>query len=122
MVSYAILETGGKQYRIQPGNTIRVESLPVDVGSTIELTDVRMISQDGAVILGTPSVEGARVVAEVTGHGRGKKIIVFKYKPKVRYRRKAGHRQSYTELVIKDILIKKKRKPRSRARSTEDGS
>ena len=122
MVNYAILKTGGKQYRVEPGNTIRVESLTAEVGSNLELTEILMVAQDGEVILGTPSVEGAKIVAEVAGHGRGKKIIVFKYKPKVRYRKKTGHRQAYTELTIKDILIEKTRTTRSRAKPKEDGA
>ena len=105
MVDFAIIQTGGKQYRVQEGDTIRVESLPVDAGATWELSDVRMVTKGGETRLGVPAVPGAKVLAEVKGHGRGKKIIVFKFKHKVRYRRKAGHRQGYTELTIKDILV-----------------
>ena len=105
MVDYAIVQTGGKQYRLQPGDTSKVESLRGDVGYLLELTDVRLVSQDGEVTIGTPTVEGARVTAEVLGHGRGKKIIVFKYKAKTRYRRKNGHRQNYTELRVTDISL-----------------
>lgn len=105
MVDYAIVQTGGKQYRLQSGDTIKVESLRGDVGDLLELTDVRLVSQDGEVTIGTPTVEGARVTAEVLGHGRGKKIIVFKYKAKTRYRRKNGHRQNYTELRVTDISL-----------------
>lgn len=105
MDDYAIVQTGGKQYRLQSGDTIKVESLRGDVGDLLELTDVRMISQDGQVTIGAPTVEGARVTTEVLGHGRGKKIIVFKYKAKTRYRRKNGHRQNYTELRVTDISL-----------------
>ncbi len=105
MVDYAIVQTGGKQYRLQSGDTIKVESLRGDVGDLLELTDVRLVSQDGEVTIGTPTVERARVTAEVLGHGRGKKIIVFKYKAKTRYRRKNGHRQNYTELRVTDISL-----------------
>ena len=105
MANYAIVHTGGKQYRVSTGDTIRVESIPGDLGDTVELTDVRMLSQDGQVTLGTPIVDGARVVTEITDSGKGKKIVVFKYKSKVRYRRKKGHRQLFTDLTVTDILM-----------------
>ena len=104
MDDYAIVQTGGKQYRVSAGDTIRVESIAGDIGDTVELADVRMVSAGGRVELGTPRVEGARVVAEISESGKGKKIIVFKYKPKVRYRRKKGHRQRYTDLTVTDII------------------
>ena len=100
---YAVIQTGGKQYRVQPGDTIRVESLPGDEGDEVELSDVLMVSRDGDVTLGNPTVAGAKVTAEVAGKGRGPKIIVFKYKAKTRYRRKNGHRQSYTDLKVTGI-------------------
>ena len=105
MADYAVVQTGGKQYRVATGDTIRVESIPGDIGDTVELTDVRMVSSEGDVTLGTPTVEGARVVTEISESGKGKKIIVFKYKSKVRYRRKKGHRQLYTDLTVTDILL-----------------
>jgi large subunit ribosomal protein L21 len=101
---YAIIESGGKQYRVQPGDTIEVEMLAAEPGSILDLDRVLMLSQDEQVTVGQPTVAGARVIAEVQEHGRGKKIIVFKYKPKVRYRRKQGHRQSFTRLAIKEIV------------------
>ena len=104
MADYAIVHTGGKQYRVSTGDTIRVESIPGDIGDTVELTDVRMLSNEGHVTLGTPTVDGARVVTEIADSGKGKKIVVFKYKSKVRYRRKKGHRQLYTDLTVTDIL------------------
>ena len=104
MANYAIVQTGGKQYRVATGDTIRVESIPGDIGDTVELSDVRMISNDGQVTLGTPNVEGVRVVTEISERGKGKKITVLKYKPKVRYRRKKGHRQHYTDLTVTDIV------------------
>jgi large subunit ribosomal protein L21 len=103
MTTYAIVNTGGKQYRVQPGDTIRVESLSGDEGDLVELEDVRMVSDEGEVTLGSPTVAGAKVTAEILGRGKAKKIIVFKYKAKTRYRRKNGHRQQYTELRITDI-------------------
>lgn len=104
MSEYAIVQSGGKQYRVRTGDTFRVESIPGDIGDTVELTDVRMVSLDGDVTLGNPTVEGAKVVTEIEGNGKGKKIIVFKYKSKTRYRRKNGHRQHYTDLRVTDIL------------------
>ena len=103
MTTYAIVNTGGKQYRVQPGDTIRVESLSGDEGDLVELEDVRMVSDGGEVTLGSPTVDGAKVTAEILGRGKAKKIIVFKYKAKTRYRKKNGHRQHYTELRITDI-------------------
>ena len=101
---YAIVNTGGKQYRVQRGDTVRVEYLPGDQGDLIELDDVRLLSDDdGDVTIGAPAVEGAKVTAEVVRQGRGKKVIVFKYKAKTRYRRKNGHRQNFTELRVTDI-------------------
>ncbi len=101
---YAIVNTGGKQYRVAPGDTLRVEYLPADEGDLVEIEDVRMLSDDdGNVTIGAPAVAGAKVTAEVVAQGRGKKIIVFKYKAKTRYRRKNGHRQNYTELRVTDI-------------------
>ena len=105
MSTYAIVRTGGKQYRVRPGDTIRVESLPQADGAVVELEDVLMVSQDGEVTMGTPTVQGAKVTAEVAGSGRGKKVVVFKYKAKTRYRRKNGHRQSYTELRVTGISV-----------------
>ncbi len=105
---YAIVNTGGKQYRVQPGDTVRVEYLPGDQGDLIELDDVRLLAEDdGAVTIGAPTVDGAKVTAEVVAQGRGKKVIVFKYKAKTRYRRKNGHRQNYTELRVTDISYTK---------------
>jgi large subunit ribosomal protein L21 len=100
---YAILQTGGKQYRVNAGDVIRVETLPGDEGDVVELDDVRMLSLDGTVTIGTPSVPDAKVVAQIETSGRGKKVIIFKYKAKTRYRRKNGHRQPYTDLKITSI-------------------
>lgn len=101
---YAIIETGGKQYKVTPGETVDVERLGVAEGETVELDRVLLISDGDKVIFGTPTVAGAKVVATVKGEGKGKKVIVFKYKPKVRYRRKQGHRQFYTRLAIDKIV------------------
>ena len=104
-MDYAILKTGGKQYRVTPGDVLDVEKLPVEEGSAIELNDVLAISSDGELILGKPLLPDASVLAQVQAQGRDKKIIVFKYKRKVRYRRKKGHRQHYTRLVITAIML-----------------
>ncbi len=116
MVDYAVVQTGGKQYQVHPGDTIRVESVPGDEGDNVELTDVLMTSEDGDVTLGTPNVPGAKVTAEVVGKGKGKKIRVFKYKSKTRYRRMNGHRQPYTDLKVTNISIEKP--PTSRRKSS----
>jgi len=100
---YAILETGGRQYKVKAGDTLQVEKLPGEAGDTIELDRVLMVADGEQVNIGSPLVEGAKIVAEVVDQHRGKKIIVFKYKAKVRYRRKTGHRQSLTTLRIMDI-------------------
>ena len=103
--TYAIVQTGSKQYRVEAGDSIRVESLPVYTGEIVDIDDVLMVSREGDVTVGAPVVEGARVRAQVTSRGRGRKITVFKYKPKVRYRRTKGHRQPYTDLRIIDISM-----------------
>ena len=105
MNSFAIVETGGKQYRVHEGDTIRVESLDGDEGDTVSLDLVKLVSLNGETSVGTPNVEGAKVQAEVVNKGMGKKIVVFKYKAKTRYRRKNGHRQNFTDLRITDISV-----------------
>jgi large subunit ribosomal protein L21 len=103
-MDYAVFKTGGKQYRVQPGDTLDVELLPIDVESTAEFDVVLAISKDGELTVGSPNVAGARVVAQVQSHYKDRKLIVYKYKAKTRYRRKRGHRQPYTRVVIQDIL------------------
>ena len=100
---YAIVETGGKQYRVQPGDTLDVELLPTDGTDSIQLERVLMVGGDGNTVVGQPLVDGAKVVAEVVGQVKADKIVVFKYKSKVRYRRKTGHRQKLTRLRITEI-------------------
>jgi len=101
---YAVIETGGKQYKVSEGMTIEVEKLPVPVGEEVELDKVLMVVNGKEVKVGRPFVDGAKVRAEVVAQFKGPKIIVFKYKPKKRYRRKKGHRQLYTRLLIKEIV------------------
>ena len=100
---YAIVETGGKQYRVTEGLTLDVELLGVPEGDTVELDKVLLIGGESGITVGAPYVEGAKVVADVAGEVKGEKIIVFKYKSKVRYRRKTGHRQHFTRIQIKSI-------------------
>ena len=102
--TYAIIETGGKQHKVSTGETIEVESLSLGEGEEIELSRVMLISDGNHTIIGTPTIEGARVVVTSLGEGRQDKVIVFKYKNKTRYRRKKGHRQPYTRLKIKEIV------------------
>ncbi len=117
-VTYAIIQTGGKQYRVHPGDTIKVEKLSAEEGSTLELDQVLALSEEGNLTVGRPTVDGARVVAEVQEHGRGAKIVVLKYKSKVRYQRRQGHRQAFTRLAIKDILTGGSASPSRRSRSS----
>jgi large subunit ribosomal protein L21 len=104
---YAIVETGGKQYRVKPGDTVAVERLSGQPGETLDLERVLLVAGNGddSARVGSPGVAGAIVRAEVVEHFRGEKIIIFRYKSKVRYRRKTGHRQSLTRLRITDILL-----------------
>lgn len=102
---YAIVRTGGHQYKVAPGDTIEVEKLEGKPGSQVELGEVLMVSGDDGVQVGTPMISGAKVIARVVSQGKGEKLIVFKYKPKKRYRRKTGHRQSLTRLSIKEISL-----------------
>ena len=118
MVDYAIVQTGGKQYRANPGTTLRVERLSGDVGDAVELDDVVLLCRDGDVTLGKPTVLGAKVRAEIIDQGRDKKIVVFKYKAKTRYRKKQGHRQTYTDIRITDISLDRRRTRRRKV----DGS
>ena len=94
----------GKQYRVQPGDTLDVEMLPDEVDSLAEFDEVLAVSRDGQLTVGSPTVQGATVRAQVQSHYKDRKVIVYKYKAKTRYRRKKGHRQSYTRLLIQDIL------------------
>ncbi len=101
---YAVVETGGKQYRVAVGDRIDVERLEAEPGAEVTLDRVLLVEQDGDVKIGTPIVDGAKVIANVDEQAKGKKIIVFKMRPKKRYRRKTGHRQLVTKLTIKDIV------------------
>ena len=101
---FAVLKTGGKQYKVSEGDVIYVEKLIADVDSTVELTDVLAVTTaEGELKVGAPVVDGAKVVAKVVAQDKAKKVIVFKYKPKKDYRKKQGHRQPYTKLLIEKI-------------------
>lgn len=103
---HAIIETGGKQYKVAEGDTLFIEKLPVEAGDNVTFDKVlAVIADDGTATFGTPVVDGAKVDASVVKNGKGKKIIVFKYKPKKNYRRKQGHRQPYTKVTIGKISV-----------------
>ena len=101
---YAIVETGGKQYRVTPGQVIDVDHLDMVDGETVELDKVLLVADGDKVVVGTPIVEGAKVLATSRGNGKTDKTIVFRYKNKVRYRKKTGHRQLYTRLAVDKII------------------
>lgn len=104
---FAIIRTGGKQYRVEPGQIIQVERLKTD-GSAYAFEDVLLIHQDdGSTIIGSPKINLATVTAEVLGDGKAKKIVIQKFKSKIRYRRKRGHRQPFTRVKIKAINLPK---------------
>ncbi len=100
---YAIIETGGKQYRVSEGETLFIEMVDTEPGESFEIDRVLAVSKDGQLTVGSPVIEGAKVRFKVKRHGRGKKIIVFKYKPKKNYRRKKGHRQPFSEVEVEKI-------------------
>ena len=101
---YAIIESGGRQYRAEEGHTFSVEKLPYEVGDKVELSNVLLIAVGDSVHVGQPTVDGAAVKATVVEQYRGKKILVWKYRAKLRYRRRRGHRQDYTRLRIDEIV------------------
>ena len=118
-MSYAVIESGGKQYKVEPGDWIKVEKLDSQEGSLVEINNVLAVSQNNETLIGNPTVEGARVIATVAAHGKDKKIIVFKFKAKNRYRRKQGHRQNYTQLNIQEILTGAKEAPKVTAEAAK---
>jgi large subunit ribosomal protein L21 len=100
---YAIIETGGKQYRVEAGTVLQVESLPGDVGHSVQIDRVRLLHGDGGLVVGHPVVDGARVTAEIIRQGRTRSITVFKKKRRKNYRRTRGHRQGFTQLRVTEI-------------------
>jgi large subunit ribosomal protein L21 len=101
---YAVVKTGGKQYRVSAGDSIDVEKLPFEVGEQIELGEVLLVANDSGARIGQPRVEGAKVKATVTRQAKGRKVVVFKYQSSNRYRRRKGHRQHFTRLKIEEIV------------------
>ena len=102
---YAVFETGGKQFRAEPGRRLRVPTLDVEPGTSVEFDQVLLASDGEAVSVGAPLVDGARVKAEVLRHGKDKKLIVFKRKRRKGYRRKQGHRQPFTEIRVDEVVL-----------------
>jgi large subunit ribosomal protein L21 len=100
---FAVIKTGGKQYRVAAGDKVRVEKLPADVGSEVVLDQVLMVGEGGAVKVGAPLVAGAAVKATVVGHGKGDKVSIFKLRRRKHYKKSQGHRQQYTEIQITGI-------------------
>ncbi len=100
---YAVIKTGGKQYRVEEGATIRVEKLPGDRGTTLELGDVLLVADGDNVKVGAPTVAGAKVTAEIVAQGLGDKLLIFKFRRRKAYRKKTGHRQPFTALKITGI-------------------
>lgn len=101
---YAVIETGGKQYKVEEGDVVFVEKLDVEEGTNVDFDKVLLVSKEGDVAAGKPYVDGAKVEATVLEQGKSKKIVVFKYKAKKNYRKKQGHRQPYTKLKIENIV------------------
>jgi large subunit ribosomal protein L21 len=101
---YAVIKTGGKQYRVSPGEKLKVEQMPADVGAEVVLDQVLMVGEGESVRLGQPTLAGATVKATVVRHGRGDKVLIFKMRRRKHYRKQQGHRQNYTELKIDSIV------------------
>ncbi len=104
-MDYAVFRSGGRQYKAAPGAVIDVDRLAAESGSYLEINDVLAVSHKGDVVVGDPLVPNASVIAQVESHGQDDKIIVFKYKRKVRYRRKKGHRQQFTRILVTSIML-----------------
>lgn len=104
-MSYAIIKTGGKQFRAEKGVTLRVPTLVGDAGSEVEFSDVLLSSDGKTVKTGKPMIKGAKVTADIVKHGLGDKIVVFKFRRRKNYARKQGHRQAFTEIRIKEISV-----------------
>ena len=101
---YAIIETGGKQYKVEEGQELVIEKLAAEADETVTVENVLMLNNDGAVTVGKPFVEGAKVTLKVVENGKACKITVYKYKPKKNYRRKKGHRQPFSRVVVESIV------------------
>ncbi len=100
---YAVIKTGGKQYKVIPGQTLKVEKLPVEEGQAVDFDDVLLLADGANVTVGTPFVANAKVKAEVVSHGRGKKVKILKFKRRKHHMKRQGHRQDFTEVKITEI-------------------
>ncbi len=100
---YAVIKSGGKQHRVEPGEVVKLEKLNAEVGSTVDFNEVMMIGEGENVTIGTPLVEGGKVTAEVMANGRARKVNIVKMRRRKHYRRQAGHRQAFTQVKIKEI-------------------
>jgi len=101
---YAVIETGGKQYRVAPGDLIQVETVEGEVGAEVEFSRVLAVVRDGSEVISGDTLAQARVKGTIAAHGRGDKVVVFKFKRKKQYKRTIGHRQNYTEVRVSEIL------------------
>jgi len=101
----AVIATGGKQYWVKEGDIVRIEKINLEKGEKVEFDQVLMVNKDGEYIIGRPLVEKAKVTGKILNQGKAKKVIVFKYKHKKRYRKKTGHRQPFTEVLIEEIKL-----------------
>lgn len=118
---YAIVKTGGKQYTVRENETVQIEKLDIPAGEKVVLSDVLFIGGDKENIIGSPLVEGATVTGKVVRHGSGKKVIGFTYKPKKNERRRYGHRQSFTQVLIEKIAVKKPRAKKAEEEAPAEG-
>ena len=117
---YAIIETGGKQYRVTEGDVIRVEKLDAEPGKSVTIKEVLVVEKDDKTLVGAPYVTGASVKANVKENGKGEKVYIYKYKAKKDSKKKQGHRQPYTELEIKTITVRAPRKKAEEAEAVEE--
>ncbi len=102
---YAIFQTGGKQYKVEEGDIIYIEKLDADEDTTVEFDYVLMVAKDDSVIVGNPTIDGAKITGKLEKHGRGKKIVIYKYKRRKNYARKQGHRQPFSKVIIEKIIV-----------------
>lgn len=119
---YAVVDSGGKQYRVEPGRTLVLDRLDAEAGATVTFDRVLLIGDEESVTLGTPTVSGATVRGTVLEHGRGPKVIVFRFRPKAHYRRRTGHRSELTRVRIDEIATGTERKAAAKAPAKDDAS
>jgi large subunit ribosomal protein L21 len=115
LIMYAVIKTGGKQYRVSAGDKLKVEKLAGDVGSDVTIDQVLMLADGDNVTIGAPVIAGASVQAKVLSHGRGDKVMIFKFRRRKHYRKTQGHRQDYTEIQIGDIASKPAKAAKAKA-------